>query len=47
MTIALIEALLFISMVPMHSDFPNRQLVMLAQGIVKVDQVYKQIGLSS
>ena len=37
--IALIEALLFLSMVPLHNDFPNRQAIMLATGIEKIDRV--------
>lgn len=31
--IELIEALLFISMIPLHSDYPNRQLAFFCQGI--------------
>lgn len=39
--VALIEALLFISMVPLHKDFPNRQLMMLATGIQKLDALVR------
>ena len=33
MDIKLIEALLFLSMIPLHSDYPNRQYAMLATGL--------------
>ena len=39
--VGLIEALLFLSMVPLHKDFLSRQLVMLATGIEKIDTVLK------
>ncbi len=31
--IKLIQALLFLSMIPLHKDYPNRQKVMLATGL--------------
>lgn len=36
--IELIESLLFISMVPLHSDYPERQKVMLATGIEQISK---------
>ena len=36
--IKLIESLLFISMVPLHGDYYNRQLLMLSQGLEKINQ---------
>jgi hypothetical protein len=36
--LASMESLLWLSMVPLHSDSPKRQLVMLAQGIEKYNQ---------
>ena len=35
-TINLIEALLFLSMIPLHKDFVDRQKVMFAIGIEKI-----------
>jgi len=40
--IDLIEALLFLSMIPLHLDSYNRQKVMLAQGIEKIDAVLQR-----
>jgi hypothetical protein len=37
-----IESLLWLSMVPLHSDSPKRQIVMLAQGIEKYNQTLLQ-----
>lgn len=37
-TIALIESLLFLSMPPLHNDHFDRQVVMLAKGIQKIDK---------
>lgn len=34
--IALIEALLFLSMIPLHKDFPERQKIMLAIGVTLI-----------
>lgn len=39
--IKLIEGLLFISMIPLHKDFPRRQLAMFAKGMVILNDVYK------
>ncbi len=39
--IALIEALLFISMLPLHSDKPNRQKAMFLTGIIKLNKLYE------
>jgi hypothetical protein len=41
-TMSAIESLLWLSMVPLHSDSPKRQLVMLAQGIEKYNQTLLQ-----
>lgn len=38
-TIRLIEATLFLSMIPLHSDHVNRQFAMLATGIILLDRV--------
>lgn len=40
--IRLIEATLFLSMVPLHDDYPSRQYVMLATGIILLDKVIKE-----
>lgn len=37
----LIEALLFLSMVPLHKDYPKRQYVMLSKGIELIDGLTK------
>lgn len=37
----LIEATLFLSMIPLHSDFPDRQMAMLATGIQILDSIVK------
>ncbi|WP_455631050.1 hypothetical protein [Megamonas sp.] len=42
LAIRLIEATLFLSMVPLHSDYPNRQIIMLATGIILLEQVIKE-----
>lgn len=39
--IRLIESLLFLSMLPLHKDYPNRQYVMLATGLELFDKVLK------
>lgn len=36
--IQLIESLLFLSMIPLHSDYPQRQKVMLATGLEQINQ---------
>lgn len=41
--IMLIESLLFLSMVPLHKDHLKRQLVMLAQGIIKFENTIKKL----
>lgn len=40
--IKLIESTLFLSMIPLHNDYPNRQFAMLATGIVLLDEVLKE-----
>lgn len=40
--IKLIEATLFLGMIPLHSDYPSRQLAMLATGIQLFDTVQKE-----
>lgn len=40
-----IEALLFLSMIPLHSDYLNRQLAMLATGIAKLDDAFRSLGI--
>ncbi|MFV0557816.1 MAG: hypothetical protein ACK5MW_04160 [Enterococcus sp.] len=37
----LIQALLFLSMVPLHSDYPSRQYMMLATGIRLMDESFQ------
>lgn len=39
----LIESLLFLSMIPLHSDHPQRQLAMLMTGIIKIARAQKLI----
>lgn len=39
--ILIIEALLFLSMVPLHEDHPKRQILMLCLGIEKIDRAMK------
>lgn len=41
--IKLIEALLFLSMIPLHSDKPERQLVMLATGIEQLSKFLEEL----
>lgn len=41
--IKLIESLLFLSMVPLHKDYPQRQHVMLMTGITQYQKVLKNI----
>lgn len=43
--IELIEALLFISMIPLHSDYPERQLAFYCQGIRFLDNQVRKRGL--
>lgn len=43
--IELIEALLFISMIPLHSDYPERQLAFFCQGIRFLDNQVRKRGL--
>lgn len=38
-SIELIESLLFFSMIPLHKDYPNRQILMLATGVKLIDNV--------
>lgn len=40
--IKFIEALLFISMIPLHRDKPNRQVVMFARGIELLNEVFNK-----
>lgn len=40
--IQLIESLLFLSMIPLHSDYPERQKVMLARGLELFNQFFKE-----
>lgn len=42
--IRLIEATLFLSMIPLHSDYPKRQYAMLATGIQLLQQVLEEQG---
>lgn len=42
--IELIEALLFISMIPLHSDYPKRQLAFFTNGIILLNNQLKQRG---
>ena len=39
--VRLIESLLFLSMIPLHKDYPKRQYVMLATGLELFDKVLK------
>lgn len=43
----LIEALLFLSMVPLHSDYPSRQYIMLATGIKLIDEALKYYSIEN
>lgn len=43
--IELIEALLFISMIPLHSDYPERQLAFFCQGIKFLNNQVRKRGL--
>lgn len=40
--IRLIEATLFLSMIPLHSDYPDRQIVMLATGVTLLENVMRE-----
>ena len=40
--IRLIEATLFLSMIPLHNDYINRQYMMLATGVQLFQQVVKE-----
>lgn len=42
--IKLIESMLFLSMIPLHSDYLSRQFAMLATGIQLLDEVLKEKG---
>lgn len=41
--IKFIEAMLFLSMVPLHNDFLDRQIVMLATGVEKIDSLINNL----
>lgn len=41
--VRLIEATLFLSMIPLHSDYKQRQFAMLATGIMLLEQVIREI----
>ncbi len=43
--IELIESLLFISMIPLHSDYKDRQLAFFSQGIIMLNNQLKKRGL--
>lgn len=43
--VELIEALLFISMIPLHSDYPERQLAFFCQGIRLLNNQMRERGL--
>ena len=43
--IRFIESLLFLSMLPMHTDYPSRQHVMLATGVIKLDAIVNELGM--
>lgn len=43
--IELIESLLFISMIPLHSDYPERQLAFFCQGIQFLSNQVRKRGL--
>lgn len=43
--IELIEGLLFISMIPLHNDYPERQLAFFTQGIIMLNNQIKRRGL--
>lgn len=40
--IKLIQALLFLSMIPLHKDYPRRQKIMLATGLELIREFYKE-----
>lgn len=40
-----IEALLFISMIPLHNDYPDRQLAFFCQGIKLLDYQIEERGV--
>lgn len=42
-TVRLIEATLFLSMMPLHSDYKQRQFAMLATGVMLLEQVIREI----
>lgn len=41
--VRLIEATLFLSMIPLHSDYKRRQFAMLATGVMLLEQVIREI----
>lgn len=41
--VRLIEATLFLSMIPLHSDYKQRQFAMLATGVMLLEQVIREI----
>lgn len=42
-SVRLIEATLFLSMIPLHSDYKQRQFAMLATGVMLLEQVIREI----
>ncbi|MBX7138502.1 MAG: phosphotransferase [Oligoflexia bacterium] len=43
--VEVIEALLFLSMIPLHADHPHRQIVMLATGAQRIDKAVRRAGI--
>ena len=43
--IELIEALLFISMIPLHNDYPDRQLAFFCQGVKLLNHQIEERGV--
>jgi hypothetical protein len=43
--IELIESILFFSMIPLHKDYPNRQILMLATAVRLIDNVIKNCSV--
>jgi len=41
--VRLIEATLFLSMIPLHNDYKQRQFAMLATGVMLLEQVIREI----
>jgi dTDP-glucose pyrophosphorylase len=39
--IEIIEALLFLSMIPLHSDYPDRQKMMFLTGLINLNKIYE------